>query len=136
MRTLVKCTLAAFCVTAFSTWAVEQPAPTASRANVLLTKKLAGMEGKEGAMLTVEVPPGAESPAHRHNADTFVYMIEGSMVMQVQGGQPVTLKAGQTFYESPSDIHTVSRNASLTEPAKFVVFMVKAAGTPLTEPVK
>lgn len=136
MRTLIQCAVVALSVALVSAWAVEQPPPTASRANVLITKKLAGMEGKEGAMLVVEVPPGAESPAHRHNADTFVYIIEGSMVMQVEGGEPVTLKAGQTFYESPSDVHTVSRNASLTEPAKFVVFMVKAAGAPLTVPAK
>ena len=102
----------------------------------LLTQPLAGIAGKEGVMLTVEYPPGVASPAHRHNANTFVYVLEGSVVMQVAGGKAVTLSAGQTFYESPSDIHAVSRNASATQPAKILVFMVKDVGAPSTLPAK
>jgi quercetin dioxygenase-like cupin family protein len=100
----------------------------------LMTKPLAGVDGKEGVMITVELPPGADSPPHRHNANTFVYVLEGSVVMQVRGGAEVTLRAGETFYESPTDIHTVSRNASKTAPAKILVVMVKAAGAPITVP--
>lgn len=102
----------------------------------LITKDLAGIAGKEGMVLTVEYPPGAVSTKHRHNANTFVYVLEGSIVMQVEGGQEVTLGPGQTFYESPSDIHSVSRNASTTKPAKFLVFFVKDKGAPASVPVQ
>jgi quercetin dioxygenase-like cupin family protein len=105
-------------------------------AQPLLTKPLAGIEGKEGLMLTVDIPPGADSPPHRHNANTFVYVLEGSVVMQVEGQPAVTLTKGQTFYESPSDVHTVSRNPSRTEPARILVFMVKDQGAPATVPAK
>ena len=101
----------------------------------LLTKDLAGVTGKEAVMLTVEYPPGATSSKHRHNANTFVYVLEGSVVMQVAGGKETTLGPGQTFYESPDDIHTVSRNASDTKPAKFLVFFVKDKGAPSLVPV-
>jgi quercetin dioxygenase-like cupin family protein len=102
----------------------------------LVTKDLAGIAGKEGVMLTVEYAPGGSSAAHRHNANTFVYVLEGSVVMQVQGGPEMTLNAGQTFYESPSDIHSVSRNASATKPARILVFFVKDKGAPASVPVK
>ncbi len=92
--------------------------------------------GKEGAMLTVELAPGASSLPHRHRAHTFVYVLEGSIVMQVEGGPVATLVAGQTFYESPNDIHAVSKNMSATERAKFVVFFVKDAGQPFVLPVQ
>ena len=83
-------------------------------------------------MLTVEYPPGAVTPSHRHNANTFVYVLEGSIVMAVAGGKETTLTVGQTFYESPTDIHSVSRNASKTQPAKFLAFMLKEQGAPPT----
>ena len=102
----------------------------------LMTKDLTGIAGKEGTMVTVEYPPGASSLEHRHNAYTFVYVLEGSVVMQVKGGKEVTLGPGQTFYESPEDIHTVSKNASNTKPAKFLVFFVKDKGAPPTVPAK
>jgi quercetin dioxygenase-like cupin family protein len=101
----------------------------------LLAKELAGLAGKEAVMLTVEYAPGASSSKHRHNAHTFVYVLEGSIVMQVEGGKETTLGPGQTFYESPDDIHTVSRNASNSQPAKFLVFFVKDKGAPATTPV-
>jgi quercetin dioxygenase-like cupin family protein len=102
----------------------------------VLSKDLTGIPGKEGLMLTVEYPPGGSDPVHRHNANAFVYVLEGSIVMQVQGGKETTLKPGQTFYEGPDDIHVVGRNASQTKPAKFVVFMVKEKGAPALVPVK
>jgi quercetin dioxygenase-like cupin family protein len=102
----------------------------------LMTKDLAGIAGKEGMMVTVEYAPGATSAVHRHNAHTFVYVLEGSVVMRVKGGKEVTLGPGETFYESPDDIHTVSRNASATKPAKFLVFFVKDKGAPATVPAK
>jgi quercetin dioxygenase-like cupin family protein len=102
----------------------------------LLEKDLVGLAGKQGVMLTVEVPPGASSGKHRHNASTFVYVLEGSLVMQVEGGEAVTLGPGETFYESPADVHVVSRNASATAPAKFLVFFVKDKGLPNTIPVQ
>src|SRR5262245_20115854 len=101
----------------------------------LMTKDLAGLAGKEAVMLTVEYAPGASSSKHRHNAHTFVYVLEGSIVMQVGGGKETTLGPGQTFYESPDDVHTVSKNASTTQPAKFLVFFVKEKGAPASTPV-
>ena len=102
----------------------------------VLNKELTGITGKEGTMITVEYAPGASSDPHRHNAHVFVYVIEGSVEMGVNNSPPVTLGPGQSFYESPTDIHTVSRNASKTQPAKFVVFLVAEKGAPRTVPVK
>jgi len=101
----------------------------------LLSKDLPDFPGKEGLMITVVYPPGASDPVHRHNADAFLYVLEGSIVMQVKGGKEVTLTPGQTFYEGPDDIHTVGRNASTTKPAKFVVFLLKKKGAPVLIPV-
>jgi len=102
----------------------------------LMSKDLTDIPGKEGLMITVEYPPGGSDPIHRHNAHAFVYVLEGSIVMQVKGGKEVTLTPGQTFYEGPADVHTVGRNASSTKPAKFVVFLVKEKGAPVLVPVK
>jgi len=93
---------------------------------------LMGIAGKEGVMLTVDIPPGGASPSHRHNASTFVYVLEGSVVMQVKGGKEMTLGPGETFFETPEDIHSVSKNASATKPAKILVFLVKDKGSPIT----
>jgi quercetin dioxygenase-like cupin family protein len=102
----------------------------------LISKDLTDFPGKEGLMITVEYPPGATDPIHRHNAHAFLYVLEGTIVMQVKGGKPVTLTPGQTFYEGPSDVHIVGRNASNTKPAKFIVFLVKDKGAPVLIPVK
>ena len=102
----------------------------------LFSKELTDFPGKEGLMITVEYPPGSIDPIHRHNAHAFVYVLEGSIVMQVRGGKEVTLTAGQTFYEGPNDVHVVGRNASQTKPAKFVVFLVKEKGAPVFIPEK
>jgi quercetin dioxygenase-like cupin family protein len=100
----------------------------------LLSKDLTEFPGKEGVMITVEYPPGSTDPVHRHNAHGFIYVLEGSIVMQVKGGKEVTLTPGQTFYEGPSDVHVVGRNASQTKPAKFVVFFVKDKAAPILVP--
>jgi quercetin dioxygenase-like cupin family protein len=100
----------------------------------LMSKNLPDFPGKEGVMVTVEYQPGGSDPIHRHNADVFVYVLEGSIVMQLRGGEETTLTPGQTFYEGPDDVHVVSRNASATEPAKFVVFFVKGIGAPVLLP--
>ena len=102
----------------------------------LLSKDLIGIPGKEATMITVEFAPGEVDAVHRHNAHVFVYVLEGTVVMQVKGGKELTLRPGDTFYESPQDIHVVGRNASKTEPAKFLVFFVKDKGAPLLVPVK
>jgi quercetin dioxygenase-like cupin family protein len=102
----------------------------------LVSKDLPGIPGKEGTMITVEYAPGATDSVHRHNAHVFVYVLEGSVLMQVKGGQQLTLGPGETFYESPHDVHVVSRNASKTRPAKFLVFFVKDKGAPALIPVK
>jgi quercetin dioxygenase-like cupin family protein len=108
--------------------------PPASEAAVkqLMTKDLAGISGKEVLMLTVTYPPGGASPPHRHDAQVFVYVLEGELIMQVTGGPKVTLRPGDTFYESPADVHAVSANASQTAPAKFLVFILKDKGAPTT----
>jgi quercetin dioxygenase-like cupin family protein len=102
----------------------------------LMAQPLPGFSGpeKEGSVAIVEFPPGTSSAAHRHNAHVFVYVLEGSIVMQVKGGQEVTLKAGDTFYEKPDDIHVVSKNVSATAPAKILTFFVKDKGAPATVP--
>lgn len=110
--------------------------PAATKATPLMSKALAGIAGKEGMMLRVDMPPGAESPPHRHNANTFVYVMAGSVLMQVAGGPLQTLRAGDTFYESPTDIHSVAKNASATEPASLLVFFVKEQGAPASLPAK
>ena len=102
----------------------------------LVAKDLPEFQGKEGVMILVEYPPGASDPIHRHNAHAFVYVLEGSIVMQLRDAAEVTLSPGQTFYEGPNDVHIVGRNASNTQPAKFVVFLVKNQGAPILEPVK
>ncbi len=107
-----------------------------AKVTALLSKDLTNLPGKEGLMITVEYPPGSSDPIHRHNAHAFVYVLEGSIVMQVRGGKEVTLTPGQTFYEGPDDVHVVGRNASQTKPAKFVVFFVKDKGAPVLVPAK
>ena len=102
----------------------------------LMSKDLPENPGKEMLMLAVEHAPGGSTPSHRHNAHAMVYVVEGSVVMQVKGGKQVTLKPGETFYEGPDDVHVVDRNASKTEPAKFVVFLIKDKGAPALVPVK
>jgi quercetin dioxygenase-like cupin family protein len=100
----------------------------------LLSKDLTNLPGKEGLMITVEYPPGNSDPIHRHNAHGFIYVLEGSIVMQVRGGKEMILTPGQTFYEGPDDVHIVGRNASQTKPAKVVVFLVKDKGAPVLVP--
>ena len=114
----------AFLIT--STLMAEEPKVTQ-----LMSKDLAEFPGKEALMITVEYPPGGSDPVHRHNAHAFVYVLEGSVVMQVKGGKEITLTPGQTFYEGPNDVHVVGRNASSTKPAKFLVFLVKDKGAPV-----
>ena len=113
--------------------------PTASQAphasvTPLTSKDVPEFPGKEVLMITVDYPPGSADPIHRHNAHAFVYVLEGSIIMQVKGGKKVTLTPGQTFYEGPGDVHVVGRNASSTKPAKFVVFFVKDKGAPVLVP--
>src|SRR6266404_2472658 len=109
--------------------------PKDAKVTPLFSKDLADFPGKEGLMITVVYPPGASDPIHRHNAHAFVYVLEGSVVMQVKGGKEITLTPGQTFYEGPNDIHTVGRNASTTKPAKFIVVLLKDKGAPVVLPV-
>jgi quercetin dioxygenase-like cupin family protein len=119
-------------------WHFSQPALVAPEAKVtqVFSKDLTDIPGKEGVMLTVEYPPGGSDPIHRHNAHAFVYVLEGSIVMQVQGGKETILTPGQSFYEGPNDVHVVGRNASQNKPAKFMVFLVKDKGAPVLVPTK
>ena len=96
----------------------------------LMTKELTDIPGKEVLILTVEFAPGGADPIHRHDAYGFVYVLEGSVVMQVKGEEPVTLTAGQMYYEGPDDVHIVGRNASSTRPAKLLAILVKNKGAP------
>jgi len=102
----------------------------------LFSKEITEFPGKEGLMILVEYPPGSSDPMHRHNAEAFVYVLEGSVEMQVKGGKQVTLTPGQTFYEGPNDVHVVGRNTSSTKPAKFLVFLVKDKEAPVVIQVK
>ena len=116
--------------TAFQAEAADQVKVTG-----LMTKDLVNVPGKEVTMITVDYPPGGADPVHRHNASAFVYVLEGSIVMQMKGGEKVTLHPGDTFYEDPEGIHLVGKNASDTKPAKFLVFLVKDKGAPILIPV-
>lgn len=111
-----------------------QAAPPEAIVKQVVTQPLNDYPGKEALMITVDYPPGAVDPVHRHNAHSFVYVLEGSIVMQVQGGKQVTLTPGQSFYEGPDDIHTIGRNASQTKPAKFLVFLLKERNMPFFIP--
>ena len=102
----------------------------------LLVKQLPDLPGKEALMITVSYEPGGADDIHRHDSHVFVYVLEGSIVMQVKGEPAVTLKAGQTFYEAPDDVHVVGQNASTTEPAKFLVLLIKKTNTPPVLPAK
>ncbi len=103
---------------------------------LIMTHPLAASSGSEALMYTVDFPPGFSSPIHRHDAQVSVYVLDGSVVMQVKGGKELTLGPGQSFYENPNDIHIVSRNASNSKPAKFLVFLIHKKDTPLVIPVK
>ena len=102
----------------------------------IMSREMTDIPGKELLMITVEYPPGGSDPVHRHNAHGLIYVLEGSVVMQVKGGKEVTLTPGQAFYEAPADVHVVGRNASTTKPAKFLVVLVKEKGAPVLVPVK
>ena len=102
----------------------------------LMSKDLPENPGREALMITVEYPPGSSDPIHRHNAHALVYVLEGSVVMQVKGGKQVTLTPGQTFYEGPDDVHVVGQNASSTKPAKFLVVLIKDKGAPVLVPAE
>jgi quercetin dioxygenase-like cupin family protein len=126
--TFTKLILALACLMSCSLVAQE------AKVTELMSKDLTNIPGKEGLMITVDYPPGSVDPIHRHNAHGFIYVLEGSIVMQVRGGKEVTLTPGQTFYEGPDDVHVVGRNASKTKPAKFVVVFVKDKGAPVLVP--
>jgi len=129
---MMKATLASVLLSAFA-------GPLLAQQNVvtpLMTKELADLPGKEALMLTVVYPPGGGDPVHRHNAHAFVYVLEGTVVMQLKGGKPVTLTPGQAFYEGPEDVHIVGRSASTTKPAKILVVLVKQHGAPPVIPVE
>jgi quercetin dioxygenase-like cupin family protein len=100
-----------------------------------MTKDLTEFPGQEVLIITVVYPPAGSDPIHRHNAHGFIYVLEGSIVMQVKGGKEVTLSPGQTFYEGRDDVRVVGRNASRTKPAKFLVFLIKDRGAPVLVPM-
>ncbi|RDJ13918.1 cupin [Rhizobium grahamii] len=116
-----------------STLAVAADAVTVKS---LMKKDLPDYAGKEGLMISVEYAPGGSDPIHTHDAHAFVYVLEGSIVMQVKGGEEVKLSPGETWYEGPTDVHTVGRNASTSEPAKFIVVLLKNKGAPVLTPVQ
>ena len=130
MKTILKTTLTLLCLMTGPLVAQE------AKVTPLMSKDLADFPGKEGLMIMVEYPPGSADPIHRHNAHAFLYVLEGSIVMQVKGGKQVTLTPGQTFYEGPDDIHVVGRNASRTRPARILAILVKKKGAPALVPVK
>ncbi|RDZ27305.1 cupin domain-containing protein [Lysobacter silvisoli] len=134
------------CLTTVLLWsgaaAAHGPSPHAAAGNAppptvaeVMTQRLPEYPGKEALMITVEYPPGGADPVHRHDAHAFVYVLEGAIVMGVAGGKEVTLKAGQSFHEGPADLHTIGRNASQTEPAKFLVLLLKDIDKPALIPV-
>jgi quercetin dioxygenase-like cupin family protein len=134
--TFIKPFVVLACLISVTLVAQEDKVAQEAKVMQLLSKDLTNLPGKEGLMITVDYPPGSSDPIHRHNAHAFVYVLEGSVVMEVRGGKQVTLTPGQTFYEGPDDVHVVGRNASGTKPAKFLVFLVKDKGAPILVPAK
>ena len=134
--TFIKPFVVLACLISVTLVAQEDKVAQEAKVTQLLSKDLTNLSGKEGLMITVDYPPGSSDSIHRHNAHAFVYVLEGSVVMQVRGGKQVTLIPGQTFYEGPDDVHVVGRNASDTKPAKFLVFFVKDKGAPILVPAK
>ena len=135
----VKILLASLLIAAATTVVAQQPpssTPPHAIVKTLMTKPLAQHPGEELVMISVEYPPGSVDPVHRHNANALVYVVDGSIVMGLRGSKPVTLGAGQTFYEGPNDVHEIGRNASKTQPAKFIVVLLKKTGAPILVPVK
>jgi quercetin dioxygenase-like cupin family protein len=132
-RLLMKRTTISLLLVSLMTSAVTAQQPDVV---TVISKDLTDSPGKEVLMITVEYPPGGSDPAHRHGSHAFIYVLEGSVVMQVKRGKEVTLTPGQSFYEGPEDVHVVGRNASTTRPAKFLVVFVKNKGAPILEPVK
>jgi quercetin dioxygenase-like cupin family protein len=129
--------LATALVLAFGSQLIQSAhAAESAVATPLMLKELPDVPGKEMLMITVDYPPGAVDPVHRHDAYAFIYVLQGSIVMQVRGGKEVTLVPGQTFYEGPNDVHTVGRNASTTEPAKFLVVFLKKRGADVLLPAE
>jgi quercetin dioxygenase-like cupin family protein len=116
--------------------ATHAAVPPEAIVKALMDKDLPDIPGKDALMITVDYPPGAADPIHRHDAHSFIYVLEGSIVMQLRGGKEVTLKPGQTFYEGPDDIHTVGRNASRSKPAKFLVLLIKNKSAPAVLPAQ
>ena len=123
-------------IAAFALAAQFAPAAPPPDVKEIMSKPFTDIPGKEGLVLTVTYPPGGADEIHRHDAHAFVYVLEGSIVMQLRGAEPVTLKPGEGFYEGPNDVHIVGRNASDKKPAKFVVFLVKKQGVPAFLPTK
>jgi quercetin dioxygenase-like cupin family protein len=121
---------------AASTLTITSPLTAQETITSIMSHTLAEASDSEVLMYTVDFPPGFSSPIHRHDAQVSVYVLEGNVVMQVKGGRELTLGPGQSFYEDPSDIHVVSRNASSSEPAKFLVFLIHKKDSPLVIPVK
>ncbi|MFC5429718.1 cupin domain-containing protein [Paraburkholderia denitrificans] len=134
----MKRTLLALAAAMYSCMLAALPASAEPTAKVtsLGTRTLPEYPGKEVQMIVVDYPPGSVDPVHRHDAHAFVYVLDGSIVMGLNGGKEVTLHKGDTFHEGPADIHTVGRNASKTKPAKFLVFLIKNQGAPVLTPVK
>jgi quercetin dioxygenase-like cupin family protein len=134
--TLAKPIFALACLMAVVPVGQEAKVTPEAKVTQLLSRDLTDLPGKEGLMIIVDYPPGSSDPIHRHNAHAFVYVLEGSVVMQVRGEKQVVLTQGQTFYEDPNDVHVVGRNASDSKPAKFLVFLVKDKGAPILVPAK
>ena len=132
--TFTRLIFALTCFLPVSLFAQEAKATPEAKVTELMSKDLTDLRGKEGLMIMVEYPPGSSDAIHRHNAHAFIYVLEGSIVMQLRGGKETTVMPGQTFYEGRDDVHIVGRNASQTIPAKFVVFFVKDKGAPLLVP--
>jgi quercetin dioxygenase-like cupin family protein len=113
---------------------ISMPALSQSTANAVFQTDVADVTNQEILVLEVSYEAGNDSPVHRHNAHTVVYVLEGTVIMQVAGGELQTLGPGDVFYETPSDIHSVSKNASDTDPAKILVFFLKEKDAATTEP--
>ena len=113
--------------------ATSQTQPTGVARTVIYSTPLVGLEGLEGIVYVADAPPGVVAPRHTHPGYEFNYVLSGSILIEPDDEKPITLLAGQATMLSRGHSHEV-RNASTTEPAKFLVFVVKDIGTPILVP--
>jgi quercetin dioxygenase-like cupin family protein len=111
-----------------------EDAPSSQVSGIINQPLSTDLEAWSVKVVNVVYPPGGASQPHRHPAEIFAYVESGAVVAQIEDGEEITYTAGQLYYEPPMVLHRVSRNASATEPAKVVAFVLIEDGKPVVIP--